>query len=289
MTEIMVSVQPGMHGNAQQAQDDLANLFYRNMTFNPDFHASTPKDISMHEPTVNIPGPTAQPIVYSVSQHYNHSAHIAKPAPQKQAGQQTQRPSSEPPQTEFSPVEVILRNYGLDPNILTPSQLQLFRTADDAQKLRLLELWSICPPNKAEDIPALAWSSTSVDKEEQMARLRHERQQNTTMSLDGTLVQTVEGRWTQQIQATDSEPYIVSGYEELMRREYEQQATTDRLRDVYNHFGSAVRGCHYSRATDPVYRGAEYHAQQQKLYMASQYEACEQFRGVHAEVDAMDM
>lgn len=292
MTEIMVSVQAGMYGNAQQVQDDLANLFSRNMTFSPDLHASTPKEIPNQETTINMPVPASQPIVYSISQHYHHSAHHATSPPQQPAEQVQSpipRPSSEPPQTELSSVEYILRNNGLDPAILTPSQLQLFRIADDAQKTRLLELWSICPPNKAEEIPALAWSSTSVDQEEQMARLRYERQQNTAMSLDGTPVQTAEGRWTQQNGASETEPYMASGYEELMRREYERQSIGNKPRDVYNHLGSAVGGCHYSRASDPVYKGSDYHAQRQQLDMAAQYGAFEQSRDAAMEVDAMDM
>ncbi|KAG5987218.1 hypothetical protein E4U43_005183 [Claviceps pusilla] len=299
MTETMVTVQTGMQCNFQQVQDDLAHLFSRNMTFNPDCHVSRSRDISkQQEPTLHLPAsPAPQPIVYSVSQHYNHSAHIARSSaqqppqqPQTQPQTQPQRRSSEPPLTEIPPVEDILRSHGLDPAILTPSQLQLFRIAHDAQKLRLLELWSIYPPNKADEIPALAWSSTSVDQEEQMARLRYERHQNTTMSLDGTPVQTPAGQWTQQQHETpQSEPYMSSGYEELMRREYERQCHQNKSRDVYPHFGSAIGGCHYSRATEPVYKspylaeGQQQQQQQQQLAMASQYGAATM------DMDAMDM
>ncbi|KAG6036532.1 hypothetical protein E4U41_005616 [Claviceps citrina] len=270
------------------------------MTFNPDSQASTPKETPRQESTIHLPAPASQPIVYSVSQHYNHSAHVARSAvPHSQHSQpcsqqvqsQTQRRSSEPPQTELSPVENILRTYGLDPATLTPSQLQLFRVADDSQKLRLLELWSICPPIKAEEIPALAWSSTSVDQEEQLARLRYQRQQNNTLSLDGTpVLQTAGGAWNRQNEAPDTEPYMSSGYEELMRREYERQSNNNKSRDVCSHFGSAIGGCHYSRAIDPVYKGYGLQAEQQaQLEMASQYGAFDQFRGTTMEVDVMDM
>ncbi|KAK2600270.1 hypothetical protein QQS21_004989 [Conoideocrella luteorostrata] len=292
----MVSIQSGMHGTPQQVQDDLASLFSRNMSFSPEFHALTPKDVPRQEPpaTVPSPPPANQRIVYSVSQHYNHSAHIARPACQQAentntAQPQVQRPSSEPPQTEHVSTEAMLRTYGLEPALLTPSQLQLIRIADDPQKLRLLELWSICPPNKAEDIPALAWSSTSLDQEEQMARMRYERLQNPTMSLDGTSVQTGDSRWIQHSVASESEPYMVSGYDELMRREYERQSIDNQTRNMCSHFGSAIGGNDYSRATDPVYKGPEYNAQQQQLDMAAQYGAFEQSRGSYMDDDAMDM
>ncbi|POR36582.1 Uncharacterized protein TPAR_03272, partial [Tolypocladium paradoxum] len=277
-----------MQPNAQQVHDDLASLFSRNLTFNPELRASAPKETPRQEPT---PAPvSSQPIVYSISQHYHHSAHTAKLAGQQEDAsvqEQPQRPSSEPPQSEASP-ETILRNYGIDAATLTPSQLQLFRIADEPQKLRLIELWSICPPNRGEEIPSLAWSSTTLEQEEQLARMRYERlEQNQVMSLDGTNVQTGDGRWTQQT-AADSEPYMTSGYEELMRRENERYAMDSRSRDVYSHFGTAVGGPGYTAATDPVYMGPDFVRQQQQIHMATQYGAFEHFRG-GAEVDAMDV
>ncbi|KHN99983.1 uncharacterized protein MAM_01907 [Metarhizium album ARSEF 1941] len=277
-----------MQANAQQVQDDLANLFSRNLTFNPDFHVSAQKDTLRQEPAPLAPVP--QPIVYSISQHYHHSAHTAKAAaqPYENHGQcQPQRPSSEPPQSELSPMEMTLRSYGIDPAVLTPSQVQLFRIADDPQKLRLLELWSICPPSRAEDIPSLAWSSTTLDQEEHLAKMRYERQHNPAMSLDGTQVQTADGKWTQHM-AAESEPYMTSGYEELMRREYERQSVDNKARDVYNHYGTAVGSDRYTRSNDPVYKGPDYDQQQQHSEMAAQYGAFEQLRNASMPSDAMD-
>lgn len=278
-----------MQPNTQQAHDDLASLFSRNLTFNPELRASAPKETPRQEPTP-APVVTSQPIVYSISQHYHHSAHTVKPVGQHEDAsvqEQPQRSSSEPLQSEVSP-ETILRNYGIDATTLTPSQLQLFRIADEPQKLRLIELWSICPPNGGEEIPSLAWSSTTMEREEHLAQMRYERLQlNSVMSLDGTNVQTGDGRWTQQ-NASDSEPYMTSGYEELMRRENERHAMENRSRDVYSHFGTAVGGPSYSPATDPVYMGLGLVRQQQQMDMATQYGAFEHFRG-GAEVDAMDV
>lgn len=170
--------------------------------------------------------------------------------------------------------------FNIDPTTLTPAQLQLFRTADDPQKQRLIELWLISPPTKGADIPSLAWSSTSVEQEERLAQLRFDREQEQVMSLDGTSVQTADGTWADQ--RSDSEPYMTSGYEELMRREQQRQAEP---RAVYNHFGNAIGSRTYSTATDPVFMGPDTVRQQEQMNMATQYGAFEQFRSG----DAMDV
>lgn len=268
----MVSIQPNMQG-----PDELSVLFSRNLTFNPELQ--TPRQ----EPS---PGPTpSQPIIYSISQHYHHSTHVIKPQPQEETTsiiEEPTRPSSEPPQGENLVAENQLRLYNVDPMTLTPAQLQLFRTADDSQKRRLIELWVIAPPTKSADIPSLAWSSTSVEQEEHLAKQRYDREQEQTMSLDGTAVQTADGTWAAQRSTSDSEPYMTSGYEELMRREQQRQAEP---RAVYNHFGNAVGSRNYSTATDPVFMGPDSVRQQEQMSMATQYGAFEQFRSG----DAMDV
>jgi hypothetical protein len=186
--------------------------------------------------------------------------------------------------------EHILRIHGVDPFTLTPSQLQLFRIADQAQKRRLVELWSICPPNNGGDIPSLAWSSTTVEQEEHLARLRHERlQQAETLSLDGTTVQSNDGSWHQQA-THESEPYMMSGYEELMRREQErerQSMESQRSDAGYGHYNTTSVEPNYSPATDPIYQGPDYVRQQQLMGMASQYGAFQEHRGVSETMDVM--
>ncbi|KAL7816820.1 hypothetical protein V8C44DRAFT_264804 [Trichoderma aethiopicum] len=269
----MVSLQTNMH-----MHDELAALFSRNMTFNPE---AVPKEMPQD---MIITEQTNQPIIYSVSQHYNHSAHIAKS--QSQA-QDAHRRSSEPPSSDVVSSETILRTHGVDPAALTPSQLQLFRIADAGQKRRLLELWSICPPNNGGDVPALAWSSTTMEQEEHLAQLRYEQQQhNHVMSLDGTTVQTSNGTWVHQA-SQESEPYMMSGYEEIMRREREREEANSRPKDAYSTFGTSIGGPSYTPATDPVYLGADYARHQLQMALAEQYGSFEQHRS--QAVDVMDM
>lgn len=238
-------------------QDDLSALFSRNLTLQ-NFTDVPPQEVK----------PAEEPYIYSISQHYHHSAHIA--------AQQPSRPASEPPQTDQLTTEIILSRHGVDSSTLSPSQIELFKTADASQQMRLIELWRICPPDYgghalAHDIGN--WPTTSFQQEEAMAKLRYERQlleerlsrtggdqssmDNTEDNMSDsstaaplTPIQAGDGRW-----ATHAEPYMQSGYETLASREYEQSAATSK--DIYSHFGTAVGGPNYDHATDPVYKTIE--------------------------------
>jgi|UniRef100_A0A8H7N9Z5 hypothetical protein len=262
-----------------QAQDELAALLSRTIFFNPDVQ-------------VQVPAPEPeQAVVYSASQHYNHSSHITRPV-ESSNREDIPRSASVPPHGDNAASEHILRIHGIDPQTLTPSQLQLFKVADAPQQRRLLELWSICPPKNGGDIPSLAWSSTTLEHEEQLARVRYESQQQEEAARNAP-VQAQNGQWHQQ-ESTDSEPYMLSGYEELMRREREreqerQSYTTSPSRNAYGCFATAqaMSGPTYSQAMDPVYQGPDYIREQQQMEMATQYGAFQQF-GVVGQGDGMD-
>ncbi|KAL2137010.1 hypothetical protein VTI74DRAFT_10486 [Chaetomium olivicolor] len=236
-----------------QPQEELAALFSRNLTLNP-----------MAQP-IPVPAPASEPVqalqeerkIVYISQHYNHSAHIARqealPPPQ---------PASESARTEHEAVERVLREHSVDPSGLTSAQLHLFKTVDMPQQLRLIELWRVCPPrnnNPTASDPSPTWAptTTTLDQEEALARLRYEEQQReqelidqqlqlemqmddhshvppppssppeTVMSLDGTPltpIQAGDGRWLGESSASYHymEPYMAAGYEEMARREYEE-------------------------------------------------------------------
>ncbi|PHH74411.1 hypothetical protein CDD82_4946 [Ophiocordyceps australis] len=259
-----------MQPNAQHVSDELASLFSRTLTFNPSLCT---QELSQQD-SPSAPVPASSPITYSISQHYNHSAHIARAqAARAQAQHQSSSsPFLEPALNRVPSSEDFLRNHGIDAAVLTPSQLQLFRIAEAAQKLRLVELWSICPPNRGDAISVSAWNSTTLENEEQLARLRFENHQHgQIMSLDGTPVQMSNGSWSQSsasAPSSESEPYMLSGYQELMRRENERRAMENRSTSSYSHFDAA--------------------RQQQQMDMATQYGA---FQHLHAtsEMDAMDV
>lgn len=241
------------------AHDELAALFAQNLTLHQPY--------PMHVQTQQLPPPQPEPIVYSISQHYTHSAHVIREDPPVS---EAQRPSSEPAQVQQPTAEMILREYGVDPSALSAPQLELFKTAQDEQKMRLIELWRICPPTNQNADAGLTLSSTTVVQEELLAQRRYEqnlqdeenrRRQSlqSITSLDGTPltpVQTESGHWQT---TSDCEPYMLSGYEALARREYEEsarKAAQDAMvppKEVYNHYGSAPAVQQYRPATDPVY------------------------------------
>src|ERR1700710_1989062 len=129
-------------------QEDLAALFSRNLSLQNTYVAPTEE-----------PSQVEAPIVYSISQHYHHSAHLAS--------QQPSRPASEPPQTDQLTTEIILSRHGVDASSLFPSQIDLFKTADAGQQMRLIELWRICPPNYGgHALTQDLWPQTSFQQEE---------------------------------------------------------------------------------------------------------------------------
>jgi hypothetical protein len=268
--------------------EDLVNMFSRNLSFTPYV-----------APTQEEPSQTETPIIYSITQHYHHSAHIA--------AQQPARPASEPPQTDQLTTEIILSRHGVDVATLSPAQITLFKTADSSQQMRLIQLWQLyrTTPNIGgqgilQDLSN--YQTTSFEQEEAIAKLRYERQileertsrtggdqgmDDDTMSDESSVtpmpmtpIQGGDGRWANTHVA---EPYMSSGYEALARREYEQSAGPSK--DIYSHFGTAVGGPTYNHATDPVYNTIEdvhkypnVSSEWQQQAMEDQYGAYAQFQ-----------
>ena len=272
--------------------EDLVNLFSRNLSFN-QYVAPLPEESSQ----------TETPIIYSISQHYHHSAHIAT--------QQPARPASEPPQTDQLTTEIILSRHGVDVDSLSPAQITLFKTADSSQQMRLIQLWQLYRTTPNTGSQAISqdlsnYQTTSFEQEEARAKLLYERQMleermsrtggdqgmdDDTMSDESSVtpmpmtpIQGGDGRW-----GNIAEPYMSSGYEALARREYEQSAGPSK--DIYSHFGTAVGGPTYNHATDPVYKSTEdvhkhpnVSSEWQQQAMENQYGAFAQFRHNHAGV-----
>lgn len=233
--------------------DDLATLFAKNLTL-----AQSPPP---------PPPPSQDDKIVYISQHYTHTAHISStPIP---------RPTSEP---DLADLEHILRSHGVETAALTLPQVELFRRADDSQKARLVQLWTICPPSSSSHANhSITWSATSLEQEEMLARRRHDELQQqqqeavvpeVAMSLDGTEVtpqlsnslgsvqSAASGAWESSPAVVHAhsymEPYMQSGYEELARREYESGGDSRKA------------------ALDPVYQGGMLDWERQQ-WMENQY------------------
>lgn len=248
---------------AAYTQDELTTLFQRNLSLQQPAPAPTP---ALHTE-----------IKYSISQHYHHSSHVV-PTP----------PAPAQTLTDDHTIAIILSRHGVDPSTLFPSQIELFRSADSSQQMRLVELWRISPPNYGGHALTQSmdgtYPDTNFEMEEHMARARYARtqqeeeqqrmeraqmeqqlqesaMQDDMMSEEEqsnaplTPIQGGDGRWL----FSPPEPYMESGYEQLAQREYEasklQQPVQgpEQSRDAYSLFGTDVGGPSYSKATDPVY------------------------------------
>lgn len=255
-TRIIVFARPTISNTASTptmtVQDDLAALFAQNLTLN--------------QPAPPPPPSRDDKIVY-ISQHYTHTAHISAASPIPPP-----RPTSEP---DLADLEHILRSHGVETAALTLPQIELFRRADNAQKTRLVQLWTICPPPPSSSAAnhSITWSATSLEQEEMLARRRYDTLQQAapqqleapevTMSLDGTEVLSTSpgsvqsGAWESSpvvVHAhTYMEPYMQSGYEELARREYNNGSAESR-----------------KAALDPVYQGGLLDWERQQ-WMENQY------------------
>lgn len=235
---------------------------------------------------------SSEPITY-ISTHYTHSSHVR---PSHISPPSSNPPSSPPsnPQLSRPELEMILQRNSVNPALLFPSQLSLFQSATNDQRTRLLELWRICPPT-VEDHER-CWESgmwpdsTSVQNEEDMARTRWEERERwdglhlKELDLQQRNTHRQREEWRNQDPHFDvafssglvndataaaqlqpvspimthrqAEPYMLSGYEQLARREYEDQARLDAQRDVMAMDGVAAplqESTRYNQATDPVY------------------------------------
>jgi len=239
-----------------QTQEDLADLFSRNLFLqNKSYVEQAPPYVEPIESVDPPPYSAPLPISFSVSQHYTHSAHVTKAV----------RSASADPATSQHTAQIILARHGVDITTLFPSQIELFKSAETGQQMRLIELWKISPPSyggHALSPNLCSWHTTSFEQEEAMARLRYDRKMHE------------ENQMT--VHAHESEPYMASGYELLAQREYNASAQQQQPpKDVYSHFGSAVGGHAYNQATDPVYNiipnsGPEWEQRQQQA-MENQY------------------
>jgi len=257
-------------------QQELSELFARSMNFmNPAPVPTPPPQEQKQEEQQQHHH--HQPVTYA-SAHYTHSSHIPR----------TSSSSSPTPLEEVQLIEILQQN-SIDPRLLFPNQITLFQLADNDQRLRLLELWRIAPPTCTADGLARhlgTWPETSLQREEELARIRYERtgqqhqqQQQQLDDLDRHPQQHngQQGLWQPHqhqpmeemmsdisadepslpssapatypsspvIDQRNAEPYILSGYEQLAKRDY------DRPTPPTAFFGG--ESTRYNSATDPAY------------------------------------
>ncbi|RMD41919.1 hypothetical protein DV735_g3225, partial [Chaetothyriales sp. CBS 134920] len=196
-------------------QDELISMMCQHMQLNSI--QQPPQGASM--PSTPQVSPHHAPITY-ITQHYHHSGH--------------QAPAEE---TTSS----VLEAAGVNTSGLLPSQMWLFKNADEQQKQRLIELWLIAPPTPGNQFPGAElgnWPQTSMEVEEEAARRRWEAAED-----DKARMVTSSDAHAQ------AEPYMVSLYSHLPHASAiaEQHEQHDAMgAEEYRHF------------KDPVYKSREW-------------------------------
>lgn len=206
------------------------------------------------EPTIN----------YSISQHYTHSAHVANAVNAQRA---TNSLSNASPTRGLSIYQTLVQ-HNIPPASLLRSQLTLFEQADSDQRSRLIQLWSISPPDykchegqkQADDVSE--YQNTTLEEEEARAWMRHHRhlsmtqQQDEDEQMDRSLVPICI---TKEEGLPSAELYMASGYEQLSQRDYQHQQQNPGLANVSPSVG-LIFGTRYKPATDPIYQSKGWHS-----------------------------
>lgn len=175
------------------------------------FHLNPMQNQNDSMPPTPQVSPQSGPVTY-ITQHYHHSAHKA---PERQASD-------------------ILEEAGVNASALLPSQIVLFKAADDEQKQRLVELWRIAPPTPGNQLPPSVegnWPQTSMEQEEEAARMRWEAMERDRLK-NLCALPGYDSR-------SAAEPYIKSLYNDASNAQSETQTVQEdykRCKDpVYNH------------------------------------------------------
>lgn len=161
-------------------------MFAQKMSFS---NYKSENAIPVHSPTSVHDSGQNTDIMYSISQHYHHSAHLARAATDILLPDTTRYSGS--PETPSS--ITILTQNGVEPSSLLRSQISLFEQSNDQQRSRLLELWRLAPPEITADRGQELTGGlgecqeTTLEQEEQLALLRHQRNKQREQDPNGDL------------------------------------------------------------------------------------------------------
>lgn len=252
------------HDLKEMSSTDLAELFRRSVNISSSTSrnshiASQPELLGSHAVVQEEP----VSINYSVSQHYTHSAHIVHSINAEQIA-----PSNI---IESRPrglsIYQILAQHNIPPASLVRSQLTLFEQADEDQRARLIQLWSLSPPQRARNVGQSLvkmtgeYQAEASEYTEDLAWLHQKRHASDQLfHREGELKYDYGDycSWVRENDLEDAETYITSGYEQLAQRDYDEQ----RSRTVPANLSSSaglIFGGRYNHATDPIYQGRGWH------------------------------
>lgn len=243
---------------------DLAELFRRSVNISSTMSNSdrTPLQPETIDSPNSVP---AEPVSinYSISQHYTHSAHIVQAMNTNET-----LPSDffESPPKGLS-IYQILDQHNIPPSCLLRSQLTLFEQADEDQRARLIQLWTISPPNRTR---GGGQALTNRISEYQTRNLEQEEESVWPQQQGNVLKESCQsevqlkyghgeyGSWYGESGLEDAETYITSGYEQLAQRDYNAQGIRTGPTSISTSTG-LIFGNRWNHATDPIYQSREWH------------------------------
>lgn len=262
----------------------LAELFSRNLHLsghgNDEWTGLQPGPVVPEEKAAE----QAPQFNYSISQHYTHSAHIVKTPsivvpvsttikessdirfPNGTISQQCTEsvqnsdvvnkfsiPAMKSPNIGLSIYQTLAQNH-VPVDSLLPSQVTLFEQADDDQRSRLIQLWSISPgvtlgcQGTADGIDD--YQNVTIEREEEQALARWKEILSSDMDLE--VAQACVHICLSNREPTQAaEVYMKSGYEQLAERDYQKQERG--FVNVAPAIGGMI-SIPYKQATDPVYQ-----------------------------------
>ncbi|MCJ1430505.1 hypothetical protein MMC29_008423 [Sticta canariensis] len=218
----------------------------------------------MHEQAEEVAQWVAPAVNYSISQHYTHSAHVLNAVNAQQAANSPHHTNS----GRGLSIYQTLVQHNISPASLLRSQLTLFEQAGNDQRSRLIQLWSISPPNynshgsqeQADEIGE--YQNTTMEQEEARAWMRQQRhtsmtqQQDEHEQMDRSLVPMCLNK---EESLPSAELYMTSGYEQLSQRDYQHQYQNPELANVSPSVG-LIFGTRHKPATDPIYQSKGWHS-----------------------------
>jgi hypothetical protein len=168
----------------------------------------------------------------------------------------------------------ILAQNNIPPSSLLRSQLTLFEQADEEQRVRLIQLWSISSPNMTRTegqtpvkrICGYQTGAFEQEKESSWVQQQGDIFQKPSQSIvDLKYDRGSYSSWFCGNSLEDAETYMTSGYEQLAQRDYEEQGRRTIPASLSTSAG-LIFGDRYSHATDPIYQGQHHIGRQHHMF-----------------------
>lgn len=226
-------------------QDDLAALFQEQLSLHSKIIQTSLKEEVKAE----------QPVFYSISQHYHHSAHVTPDPPVKDS-EETLRGQSNS--------QITLKSNNVCLSSINQSQIELFKAADASQQKRLIELWRIFYPGFRFNTPIQGfWQEPLYHAHEESleeTQLREQTVRIPKLEADGDYC--MEDDIIDEPSAVvpycpiqnENRQWCQDNYAELHKTEAFTQLEFERLSNPGTCVANFIGGIsHYSHSTDPVY------------------------------------